>query len=238
MIGWVSGSPKRTLNSSTFGTVAGHHQACVQKSGEAGCLDGRKDDAIEDRAALGPGEDSRIAVGAHPARIGPGVVIENGLMVLRGLEWHNVPAIAQHDVTDFFAGQEFFNHEGRLQACQRRFGHGTILGNHHAFTGGEAIGFDYDREAEPIKCAASCFRIRCGYEGGCGDVTLLQKVLCKYLTAFEARGRRGGSKDGAAARAECVYDTRHQRSLGPDHRKIGIHGLGDAQITGGRSIAP
>ena len=49
--GWVSGIAQAHVELQHLGPVAGHHQAGVEKAGEAGGLDGRMDDAVENRAA-------------------------------------------------------------------------------------------------------------------------------------------------------------------------------------------
>ena len=157
---------------------------------------------VQDRAALCRGEDARIAVGAHAAGVGTRVAIECRFVILGWLEGNHVAAVAQYDEADLFAGQELFDHERRFQRRQSGFRHSAILGDDYAFACGEAVRFDDDRVAEAVESAVRIGGIRSERESGGGNMALQQKVLCKYLAAFEACGRGGRTEDGAPSCAK------------------------------------
>ena len=86
-----------------FGAVGGHHQAGVEEAGKAGRLDGGANDEVEDCCGLGLGEDARVAIGAHAAGVGAVVAVEDGFVILCGLERDHVASVAEGDEADFLA---------------------------------------------------------------------------------------------------------------------------------------
>ena len=187
--GWVSGSPRRTLNSSTFGTGVGHHQAGVQEAGESGGFHGGMDDAVEDILRLFGGQDGGIAIRAHAAGVRSGVAIEDGFVVLRGREGDDIAAVAQRDEADFFAAQKLLHHQAAGQGGERGFRFGAIMDDHHALARREAVGFQHHGKAEAIDGAPGFGGVPDGDMVGRRDINLRKKVLCEYLAAFELRRR-------------------------------------------------
>ena len=139
------------MNSEHLRAGFGHHQPGVKETSEAGGRDSRVNNAIQNGSVLSRAKDARIAVGAHPARVGSRVIIIRGFVILGGFQRNGVAAIAQNDVADFFAGHELFHHVRRLQRFESGFRHGAILGNYDPLTRGQAIGFDHHRVAEAIE---------------------------------------------------------------------------------------
>jgi hypothetical protein len=220
-----------------LGAFGGHHQSGVKEAGEGSGLDGRPDDAVEDGAALVRGKDARIAIGAHTAGVGAGIVIEDGLVILRGRQRNHIAAVAKDDEADFLSAQAVFDHEGWREGFQSGLCHGVVFRDYHAFAGGEAVRFDHHGVGEAVEGAAARGDIPSRGEGGGGDVPLPQKVLCENLAAFQPGGFRGGSEDGAAVRAKHIHHSRDQGRLRAHDGEIGIHRFGNRQVRGRRPVA-
>ncbi len=173
------------------------------------------------------GEDGGVAVSAHAAGVRALVAIEDGFVILRGRERDDVAAVAERDEADFFAAQEFLDHQAALELAERGFGFGAVLRDDDAFSGGEAVGFEDYRKAEAVERGARFGFVFGGGEAGGGDSTLREKALCENFAAFEARGVAVGSDDQFAFSAELIDDAVDQRSFGSDDGQIGADVFGD-----------
>ena len=102
----VSGSPKRALNSITFGPAAGERQPHVEQPGErraapAHLGQGRLARPATSRPATSDGRRPRQRrVRAHPAGVGPGVAVADPLEVLRRQQRHGGLAVGDHEQRD------------------------------------------------------------------------------------------------------------------------------------------
>ena len=92
---WASGSPKRTLYSSTFGPVGGEHEPGVE---HAAVVDAAPAQLVErglhERRRPAPRRRSSPTAGdrrvrAHAAGVGPGVAVADALEVLRRRQRHD-----------------------------------------------------------------------------------------------------------------------------------------------------
>ncbi len=212
-----------------LGAVIGHHEAGVEEAGEVGALDGGEDDAVEDVAGLGGGEDLGVAIGAHAAGVGTEVAVVDGFVVLSGGEREGVAAVTEGDEADFAAAEELFDDEAALEGGEGCFGFGAVVGDDDAFSGGEAVGFEDDGEAEAVEFAAGLGWGVDGYELRGGDSALYKEVLCEHFAAFELGGLGGGADDGEAAGAEAVDDAFDEGDFGTDDGEVGGQGFGFGQ---------
>jgi tRNA uridine 5-carboxymethylaminomethyl modification enzyme len=220
-----------------LGAVGGHHQAGVEEAGEVGRVHGGINDGAKNLLGFGLGEDRGIAIGAHAAGVRASVAIEYGFVILRGRQGDDVAAVAERDEADFFAAEELFNHQAALELAESGFGFGAVLRDHDAFSGGEAIGFEDDGEAEAVERGAGFGFIFGGGETGGGDSTLREKALCENFAAFEARGVAAGSDDEFALGAELIDYAVDQGNFGSDDGQIGADLFGHFRKRGGFGYA-
>ena len=70
------------------GPVGGHHQTGVEEAGEPVASTVGSMMRVQDLLALVGGENAGVAIGAHAAGVGSRVAIEDGFVILSGLERH------------------------------------------------------------------------------------------------------------------------------------------------------
>ncbi len=220
-----------------FRAVGGHHEAGVEEAGEVGRIHSGVNNGAEDLLGLRLGDDGRIAVSAHAAGVRALVAIEHGFVVARGRQRDDIAAVAERDEADLFAAEEFFDHQAALELAERGLGFGAVLRDHDAFSGGEPIGLEDDREAEAVERGASFGFVFGGGEAGGGDSTLCKKALCENFAAFEARGVAVGADDEFAFGAELVDYAIDQGRFGTDDGQVGADAFGDFEERGGFGYA-
>ena len=234
----VSGSPSRTLNSMTFGTVGGQHQADKEKAAE-GMPFGRHagDDGLDDLAhdpRLERGIHQRTRrKGAHAARVRPAVIVEHPLVILRRADGDGARAVADREERDLGTGQTLFDHDpiaGRAEfPIQHRVGDrplrgGAILGDHDALAGGETVGLQHDRQSELV-AADRIERVverLADTEARGRDAVTRHERLCERLARFEARGRGHRAEQQAAVVGEAIGNAQTQRELGSDDGEVDL----------------
>ena len=89
-----------------------------------------------------------------PPVFGPGVAIEDGLVVLRWRQRHDVAAVAQRDEADFFAAQKLLDHQPAPSVASAGFGLGAVARDHHALARRQAVGLQDHRKSEAVERAA------------------------------------------------------------------------------------
>ena len=153
----VSGSPKRQLNSSTFGPRLGDHQARVEDA-----VVGRPAPAhlVHDRLVHGARERLRVPVvearhgrvAAHAAGVRALVALADPLVVLRGRQRDRALAVAQREQRELLALEELLEHDlGRAEAAvveerlERRARVVLGLADDHALARGEHVRLQHDR---------------------------------------------------------------------------------------------
>ena len=165
-------------------------------------------------------QDSRVAIGAHAAGVGTLVAIEDRFVILAGGQRQGVAPVAERDEADLFAGQKLLDHQSALQRGEGGFRLRGIVRDHHAFARRQAIGLQHHGKAEASQRHARLRGVVDRGVGGGRDSSLLEKVLCENLTAFQSRRFGVRSDDAQAARAEGIHDARHQRHFRSDHRQV------------------
>ena len=95
---WVSGSPKRALNSRTCGTAGSDDEAAVEDADKGRILLGHASNGwlgnvVENPFVHAGFEHGVGGVDAHAAGIGAGVALANAFVVLCGDEGGNVLAV-------------------------------------------------------------------------------------------------------------------------------------------------
>lgn len=183
------------------------------------------------------GRDHRRGrVGAHAARVGAGVAVQQALVVLAGGHGHHVLAIADDDEAGFLAGQEFFDHHARAGVAQAVVGQHHVDGavrffqrhrHHHTLAGGQAVGLDDDGGAFAVHVGVCLGRVAEGLVFGGRDAVALHEGLGEILGRFELRGGAGRPEDAQALGAEQVDDAGGQRRFRPDHGEVHAFALGE-----------
>ncbi len=151
---WVSGSPKRTLNSSTRRPSAVQHQPGVQAAGEADAppLELVQDGRVHLLDELGRRRDAgHRRVGAHAAGVRALVAVADPLVVLRRGERHAHAAVAQGEQRDLLADEPLLDHQRASGIAERAVEHRAsgllgLLGraaDDDALAGGEPVGLDH-----------------------------------------------------------------------------------------------
>ena len=178
-----------------LGSIGGHHQAGVEKAGEAGGAHGGLMMVSRIRWRVGGRHDAAVAVGAHASGVGSGVAIMNGLVILRGFERDHMAAVAEHDETDFLATQKFFDHQARTQRLNGGLGFGAAVRDDHALARGQAVGFDGDRIIELRERFDGRLADLGADEARRGNADALHEFLGVDLAAFELRVLLRGTDD-------------------------------------------
>ena len=202
-MGWVSGSPKRQLNSSTLGVPsAAIIRPAYRKPGVGQCrprAGPRSVGSITSRMMRWCSvarDDGCGRIGAHAAGVGAAIAIVAALVILRGGQRHDLLVVRHHDEADFLAAQEFLDHDGvaggaeaAVAACRVAVGDGRLvrLANHHALAGGEAIGLHHQRQA--LRAHVAGIEVRGGERriARGRNAVAAQKFLGVGLGAFELR---------------------------------------------------
>ncbi len=144
----------------------------------------------------GVSHDGCGRIRAHATRIGAGVAVANGLVVLHRNQRQGVGAIDQNKETGFFTLKKLLNDD--LIACVPKsfiIHHGVDCGvglfdrvtENHAFPGGQAIGFHNNRRAVLGYVGFCSINICEPPVSRCGYTCTGQQVFHMSLRAFYGR---------------------------------------------------
>ena len=165
MIGWVSGSPKRQLNSSTIGPSAvimipQYRMPLYSAPSARMPFDDRLRDVGDEPVAHLGIDDLAGRIGAHPAGVRALVVVEDALVVLRRYQRNHALAVTHHEERQLLALQALFEHNARAGiaqhlAAQHLFG-GALrlflrLRDDYALARGQPIGLDDDGRVKQLQ---------------------------------------------------------------------------------------
>ena len=106
----ASGSPKRTLNSITFGSIGGQHEPDKKEASELAALaahafqDGQ-DDLVHDARLYRRVEQRARRVGAHATSVRTEIAVQSALVIFRRSERQRPRAVAQHEERRFAADE-------------------------------------------------------------------------------------------------------------------------------------
>ena len=125
----ASGSPKRTLNSITFGPSAVSIRPQYRKPrygvpSDDQPVEHRPDDLAQDasRASASSTSGARRER-AHAAGVGPAVVVEDPLVILRGHERHGMLAVGDDEERDFGPVEPLLEHDACARIAERAIDH-------------------------------------------------------------------------------------------------------------------
>ena len=221
------------------------HQAGVQEAREGHAVLGhasqrRLDDLLHGLGVHIGRDHRRGRVGAHAARVGAFVAVEQALVVLAGGQHRHVLAVGHDDEAGLFAGQELLDHHTRAagvvlhaqRVVQQHPVHRLVRffqghGHDHALARRQAVGLDDDGRAVLVDEGVGRLGVGEGFIEGRGDAMALHEVLGKSLGAFQLRGLLRGAEDAQATGPELVHDTGGQRGLRANHRQHDLVGLGE-----------
>ena len=224
-----------------LGAVFGQHEAGEQDALEGSAaaghfVQGRADDELQ-ADLLQPGwKGGDGAVGAHAAGVGAGVAVADALVVLGGTEQEGVFSVAEGEEGDFFALQAFLDDDrGVAEDFLVHDGvdgrQGFVFGGRDgdAFTGGQAVRLDDDRDATLAdKRAGGVWVVETLPQGG-GDAGGVGEFLGEGLAAFQLGGSFGRAAAGDAGGFHGVGEAGDQRGFGARHDQVdgGVLGEGD-----------
>src|SRR4029079_11519616 len=124
--------------------VRGHHQSGVEETSEARRVDDGTDHSVQHVLRVGCREDPAVTVRAHATRVGTGIAVSDGLVVLRSLERDDILPVAQRDETDFFAFQKLFDHQAWTKRSDSGFRLGAVLRDDDTLAGRKPVRLDDD----------------------------------------------------------------------------------------------
>ncbi len=169
----------------------GHHDAAEEDPLEwlafgAHAIDYLLRDVMEEPASHGWGSDAIRGVRPHTARVRSGVAFSNALVVLCGRDLDGVRSIAECKEGELFTGEKLFQDD--LLLCRSEEGTAEHLGSsffslqvgladNHAFTSGEAGGFDDYRDREAGQLLANLFECGTDAVGCCGNDMALHELF-------------------------------------------------------------
>ena len=223
-IAWVSGSPKRQLNSSTRGPVLGEHEAGVEEALERSPPGGQlaenwQVDSLHEslRLLLEP-RDGRIA--SHPSRVRAPVVVEQTLEILRRGKRERVRAVAEREERDLATDEKLLDDDTPPESPRSGQGGGELLlalADEDALSRRQPVGLDHAR------CSRLSELISGRHPGG------LQDLLGEGLRALDAGCSGARSEDRRPGDSELVGEPGHERCLGADHDEVDRKAPGEAQ---------
>ena len=226
MIGCVSGSPSRQLNSSVFGVArrvdhqAGVEEADVGRAVLRHALDRGLDDLAHHARVQPRRDDRRRRVGAHAAGVRSLVAVAQALVVLAGGERQHVRAVAHDDEARFLALEELLDHHARaggaeLVLAEHRVDRGVRFlarrGDHHALARGEAVGLDDDRRAVLVDVGLRLAGVGEGRVARGRDAVAHHERLGEILRRLELRRGARRAEDAQPRLAEGVDHARGER---------------------------
>ena len=169
--------------------------------------------------------DAVGGVGAHAAGVGAGVAFADALVVLGGGDLDGVGAVAEGEEGELFAGEELFEDDLGLRRAEEHaaehlgggfFGLEVGVADDDAFAGGEAGGFDDDRDGEAAELFADLVERGAEGVGGGGDVVALHELFGEGFAGLELGRGLGGAEDAEAAFGELVDEADGEWEFGAD----------------------
>ena len=189
------------------------------------------DDLGLDPLADGVGDDRGRRVGAHPARVGPGVALADPLVVLGRREEHVALAVGEDEHAGLLAPEKVLDDDRRAGRAERAAfeevaeglaGGLARLGDHDALARREPVGLEDDRERLALDVGAGLVELAEPERprGRGRDAVALHDALGERLRPLEPRRRLRRADDGHAGLAEPVRQPGHERDLGPDDDEV------------------
>ena len=183
--------------------------------------------------------------------LGPGVALEQALVILGDREQLDVPAVRDREDRDFLALEERLDDDGGPGIAEDALAeHGADRGGGFAaretddgsLAGGEAGGLDDQWLGMAVDVVEGGAELGERAAGGGGNAGGVHHFLRERLGRLELRGRRARPEHRASLRAEAIREPAGQRYLGADHGEIdAVHvgRVGDpVQVIGGdREVA-
>ena len=221
----VSGSPKRALNSSTFGPESvsispAKRTPDERRTAPRQLLDHRPVDLLDELRDLARPEAGDRRERAHPARVRPRVAVADPLEVLGWGERDHVTSVGEREHGDLVPFEELLDHD---RAVERRRGAQSFvellggLADEDALARREAVHLDH--------AGRSCDGERLGHRDARGRHDLLRKAL----RALDPRSRAARAEDGDPVATQRVAHAGDERRLRPDHGEVDVEAAGEAE---------
>src|SRR5262249_15723056 len=146
----------------------------------------------------------RGRVGAHAARIGSAVFVEDRLVILRGAERQRRRSIRQHEERDLLTAHALLDHDGPAGLAEPTLieaeRDGTIrflerLTDERALARCQAVGLDDQRSAQLTTEASSLPTVGEAAVARGRDAVADHELLGEHLRALETRRRLGRAED-------------------------------------------
>ncbi len=194
-----------------------------------------------DHAPLHVGRDQRARrKGTHPAGIRPAVVVEDALVILRGLQRHERRAVGEHEVRRFLARQKFLEDHalaggaelsGDHHVADHGFRGRAIVRDHDAFARGEAVGLDDQRVAELAPCDLAQRRVgRVADAETRGRYAMAgHEILRERLARLQPRRASGGTDNRKPVGVEEIDDAAAEGNLRTDNGQVNLLAHGDRE---------
>ena len=185
----------------------------------------------------------RGRVGTHAPRIGPGVTVENALVILTGCQRQYILAVDHDDEARFLALQKLLDDDtctrlAKLVARQHgvdglmRFG--QRHGHHHALAGSQPVRLDDDRRTLGIDVTVGFSGVGKSGKSRRRNLVPGHEALGKILGGFQLCRFAGWPENLQPSCAEKIDDTRRQRRFRANNGHGDAFALG--KISQGRRI--
>ena len=212
-----------------------HHEAAVEEASKrtacsAKSVERRLDDGIDDRGARVVAQDRRVAVGTHAAGVRSFIVVENGLVILRGRIDEVVVTVAEDDEADLFTLQELLEYDAaagvtdelsRQHGLRGFAGFLLALGQHDALARGEAVCFQRNGETEAADVLVDVAGVFKKREIGSGNAVLPHELFGKELAAFQLGGELRRTYNRKLSHRERIHEPVRQWRFRADDREVG-----------------
>ena len=203
-IAWVSGSPKRALNSSRTRPVRGQHQPGVQGAAERRPAPGQlgQDRPVEASTRIRRrrvvGQVRQRAVGPHAAGVRPGVAVERAACGRARRQGHGVAAVADRDDARLGTGQPLLDDAPCARRIRARTGWSMAasasverVADGHALAGRQAVGLDHDAAPVAGQLGREARAAAAGSPNAAGaghrDAGRLRDLVAERLARFDPR---------------------------------------------------
>ena len=240
----VSGSPKRTLYSRTYGFRPFSRMMPTKRTPRNGppflghALERRLDDEREDVGRRGGVQEDRRAVRAHAARVRAALAVVDLLVVLRGRERERALAVAEDHEADFLALDEPLDEDAVArrpedavleEELERLLGLRRLLRDDDALARREAVRLEDDTAGRtPSAPSRPRARVRDrSRRPAVGIAVLLHESFEKTLEPSSSAASRFGPNASEPAVLELVHEPERERQLGAHDGEVDLHRLGE-----------
>ena len=214
--------------------VRRHHQAGIEnpdvrRTPYGELVEGRLKDLTPDPLDQPVARERHRAVGAHAAGVGPGVALAQPLVVLRGRQYQQPPAVGQRQHRQLLAREKRFDDDfaprvAELVPREHRPRRVRCLGagraHDHPFAGGEPGRLDDEWLGVCGDVAERGGEVGEGAARRGGDAGGRHHFLGERLGGLDARGGGAGPEHRMPTLAQAVGEAEGEGRLRPDDREV------------------